>query len=123
MNMELIVEGLKYGAVLLCGGLSLYFRYSPKAKTKAKEVQSVIADVTANAVIFIKQAEEEYKDVSNAGGVKFEQVVNRLYSLVPDTLKMIVTREMIAEIVQSTFDQIEEYVRLQLDNAINSDKE
>ena len=37
----------------------------------------------------------------------------------PDALHGIVTKEMISEIVQSTFDEIQEYVRLQLDNSID----
>lgn len=118
MDYNTVLEVLKYIAIILCGGLSLYFKYSPKAQTKAKEVQEVIANITAQAVIFIKEAEEEYKDISKAGGRKFNDVVERLYGLVPEGLHMIITKEMIADIVQSTFDQIEEYVKLQLDNAI-----
>lgn len=118
MTLEQSIEFLKYVAIILCGGLSLYLRYSPIAKTKAKEVTEVIADITAKAVVFIKEAEEEYKDVSHAGGRKFNDVVNRLYSLVPAGLQMIITKEMIADIVQSTFDQIEAYVKLQLDTAL-----
>lgn len=120
MDVNTLLEGAKFALTLICGGLALYFKFSTTAKTKAKEVQEAITEITAQAVVFIKEAEEEYKDISKAGGVKFEQVVNRLYSLVPDTLKMIITRDMISEIVQSTFDQIEEYVKLQLDNAVDS---
>lgn len=106
-----VLEILKYIAMVVFGGLAMYFKYSQK-------VQSIVKDITAKAVVFIKEAEEEYKDVSHAGGRKFNDVVNRLYSLVPAGLQMIITKEMVADIVQSTFDQIEAYVKLQLDTAI-----
>lgn len=100
------------------GALALYFNSSKKAQAKLKEVQTVISEVTAKAVIFIVEAEKAYQDVSNAGGQKFEYVVDKLYSLVPDFAKFIITKEMIGEIVQNTFDQIEEYVSTQLDNKL-----
>lgn len=118
MDYTMIIEVLEIIAMLVLGGLGLYFKHSSKAQAKAKEVQEVIANITAKAVIFIREAEEKYQDTTNAGGTKFEEVVSKLYDLVPDGLKFIITREMIADIVQSTFDQIEEYVRLQLDGAI-----
>ena len=62
----------------------------------------------------------DYKDFTNAGGKKFDQVVTKLYGLVPDPIKSIVTREMIEEIVQSTFDQIEEYAAIQIDKLIDT---
>lgn len=118
MDVNTLLEGAKFALTLVCGGLALYFKFSTKAKTKAKEVQATIANVTAQAVAFIKEAEEEYKDTTNAGGKKFTQVVDNLYNLVPAAIKNIVTKEMIADIVQRTFDEIEEYVTLQLDHAI-----
>lgn len=118
MDVNTLLESAKFALTVVFGGLALYFKYSTKAKTKAKEVQETISQVTAKAVIFIKEAEEEYKDTTNAGGKKFNQVVNKLHDLVPDALKNIITREMIESIVQSTFDEIEEYVILQLDKAI-----
>lgn len=118
MDVNTLLEGAKFALTLVCGGLALYFKFSTKAKTKAKEVQETIASVTAQAVIFIKEAEEEYKDTTNAGGKKFTQVVNKLYALVPEALRKIITKEMIESIVQSTFNEIEEYVTLQLDKAM-----
>jgi hypothetical protein len=123
MNTETIIECLKLGVTLVCGGLALYLKFSAKAQTKAKQVQETISNITAKAVIFIKEAEEKYKDTTNMGGTKFNEVVIKLHSLVPDPLKNIITKDMIADIVQSTFDEIEEYVQLQLDNAINEGKE
>lgn len=115
MDYNQLLEILKTVVTLLLGGLALYFKFSTKAQTKAKQIQEAIADVTAKAVIFIKDAEEKYKDTTNMGGVKFNEVVNKLHDLIPDALKKIITRDMIAEIVQSTFDEIENYVKIQLD--------
>lgn len=118
MDLNTVLEYGKIIVMLVLGGLSLYFKYSTKAQTKAKKVQEKIAEITANAVILIKQAEADYKDVTKAGGQKFNQVVDQLYSLVPDGFNRIITRDMIEEIVQSAFDQIEEYAKLKLDNAV-----
>lgn len=119
MNTQEILSLIQSLIMLGCGGLALYFKYSTKAKTKAKEVQELIAQITAQAVVYIAEAEKDYKDTTQSGGKKFEQVVSKLYDLVPDALHGIVTKEMISEIVQSTFDEIQEYVRLQLDNAVD----
>lgn len=119
MELEQVIEIVKYGLITICGGLSLYFKYSTKAQTKAKQIQETIADITAKAVIFIKEAEERYKDVTNAGDQKFEEVVTKLYDLVPSALRNIITRDMIAQIVQSTFDEIEAYAKTQLDKAVD----
>lgn len=118
MNMHEALTTLQTIATLACGGLALYFKFSTKAKTKAKEVQELVAKITAQAVVYIKEAEDTYKDATKSGGKKFEEVVNKLYDLVPDALHTIITKEMIEEIVQSTFDEIEEYAKLQLDNQV-----
>lgn len=119
MNTQEILSLIQSLIMLGCGGLALYFKFSTKAQTKAKEIQQLIAQITAQAVVYIAEAEKDYKDTTQSGGKKFEQVVNKLYDLVPDALHGIVTKEMISEIVQSTFDEIQEYVRLQLDNGID----
>lgn len=119
MNTQDVLSFIQSLIMLGCGGLALYFKYSTKAKTKAKEVQEVIAQITAQAVVYIAEAEKDYKDTTQSGGKKFEQVVNKLYDLVPDALHGIITKEMISEIVQSTFDEIQEYVKLQLDKAVD----
>lgn len=120
MNYELIIEVLKFVAYLIMGGLALYFKHSATAQTKGKQIQQTLAEVTAKAVIFIKEAEEEYHDTTEMGGEKFALVVARLHALVPVQLQGIITEKMIGDIVQSTFDEIEEYVRLQLDKTIES---
>lgn len=119
MNTQEILSLIQSLIMLGCGGLALYFKFSTKAQTKAKEIQELIAQITAQAVVYIAEAEKDYKDTTQSGGKKFEQVVSKLYDLVPDALHGIITKETISEIVQSTFDEIQEYVRLQLDNSID----
>lgn len=113
----MILKVVQFMAYIVLGALATWFKTSEKAQKKAKEIQEVLADLGAQAIILIKQAEEDYKDATNAGGDKFNQVVEQLYSLVPDGLNRIIDREMIEDIVQSTFDEIEDYVKLQLDKA------
>ena len=123
MDANTLLEGAKIALTVVFGGLALYFKYSAKAQAKAKVAQETISKVTADAVIFIKEAEEQYKDTTKAGGEKFKEVVNRLYGVVPQPLQGIITKKMVEEIVQSTFNEIEQYVQLQLDKAIeNTDK-
>ena len=119
MNMQQFLEILQTIITLLVGGLALYFKFSTKAQTKAKQVQKVIADIRANVVIYIRKAEENFNDTTNAGGKKFGQVVTKLYDLVPEGLNKIITKEMIKEIVQSTFNEIEEYTKLQFDEVVD----
>lgn len=120
MNLETIYGIFTTVATLAMGGLAIYLNTSKKAQAKAKEIQEVIAQLTAKAVIYIKEAEENYKDTTKAGGKKFKEVVDRLYALVPTAAKTIITRTMIEEIVESTFKEIEEYVELQLDKSIDN---
>lgn len=119
MNMQQFLEILQTIVTLLVGGLALYFKFSTKAQTKAKQVQKVITDITANVVIYIRKAEENFSDTTNAGGKKFEQVVTKLYDLVPEELNKIITKEMIEEIVQNTFNEIEKYTKLQFDEIVD----
>ena len=45
MNVQDFLNLLQTAATLVCGGLALYFKFSTKAKTKAKEVLAKYADV------------------------------------------------------------------------------
>lgn len=68
---------------------------------------------------FINKAEEDYKDVSKAGMMKHEAVVEWLYSLVPAPMKIFITRQMIAEITQTAFDQMADFATKQLDKVVD----
>lgn len=119
MDMQNVLSVLQSVITLIVGGVALYLKFSAKAQTKAKEVQQTIAEITAAAVIYIRDAETKYKDATKSGGKKFDYVVYRLYALVPEGLNKIITEDMIKEIVQSTFNEVEEYMKLHLDETID----
>ncbi|NCU30398.1 hypothetical protein EOM57_01185 [Candidatus Saccharibacteria bacterium] len=102
------LEVLKTLGLIILGGLSLYFQYN-------KKLQEKIKDVVVNAAMLIKKAEEIYKDSTKAGGEKFEYVVNQLHEMIPNPFNRIITKEMISNIVQSTFEEMEAYAKEQLD--------
>ena len=114
-NIYSILSGI--GMVVL-GALSVYLKTSTKARTKARQIAEMLGELNAKAVIFIAKAEEEYKDWT--GGEKFDIVVSELYDLVPNILKAIITKEMIEEIVQSTFDEIKKYATAKMDEAVEN---
>ena len=62
MNTQEILSLIQSLIMLGCGGLALYFKFSTKAQTKAKEIQELIAQITAQAVVYIAEAEKDYKD-------------------------------------------------------------
>lgn len=116
MDLQTILSVLGTIGTILLGALSIYLKTSVKAKTKAKEIADKIGEVTAQAVVFIANAEKEYKDWT--GGEKFTRVVDQLYASIPEGINMIITREMIEDIVQSTFDQIKEYTTAKMDETV-----
>lgn len=101
---------MKIGFVVF-GGLSLYLQYSKKYQ-----------EIKAKAATLIEKAEEEYKDVTKAGGVKKAWVVDQLYALVPKPFNMIITKNMIDDVVESTFIEIEKYAKSQLDKILDGIK-
>ena len=119
MDFQTIYNVLVTVIAITIGGLSLYLKTSAKAQAKAKEVQDTMALIMSEVVVYIRKAEEDYKDTTKKGGEKFEEVVDKLYSLVPDALKPIITEDRIKDIVQSTVDEVENYVKLQLDETVH----
>jgi len=104
-NLDMILQiALPLLAVIL-GALSAYFAENEKLQN--------------GAIKYIAEAEEIYKDTTKAGGIKFAFVIDSLYNLVPAPLRIIITRNLIEGIVQSSFDSIEEYAKIQMDKAVN----
>lgn len=106
------MEIFKTIGLVILGGLALYVECN-------KKIQKTIAEVTGKAVAFIKEAEELYKDTTKAGGKKKAWVVKQLYDLVPNPFNLIITEDMIDQIVESTFIEIEKYAKQQLDKQAN----
>lgn len=116
MDLQNILSALSTIGMLILGAFSIYLKTSAKAQTKAKEISDKISEIIAQAVVLIAKAEEEYKDWT--GGEKFNAVVTELYELVPEVLRGIITRDMIEDIVQSTFDEIKKYATAKMDEAV-----
>lgn len=105
------MEILKTVLMVVLGGLALYIQCN-------KKIQEKVAEITGKAVALIKEAEEAYKDSTKAGGVKKAWVVDQLYALVPKPFNLIITKDMIDQIVESTFVEVEKYAKQQLDKAV-----
>ncbi|RPF41928.1 hypothetical protein EDD70_2988 [Hydrogenoanaerobacterium saccharovorans] len=101
--MDKAIVILQTIAMVVLGAAAVY--YNTNAKLKAK------------TTALIAQAEDTYKDVTKAGGGKRSWVVDRLYALIPNPLRVIITRDMVETIVQNTFDEVTKYAKLQLDKA------
>lgn len=106
MSLDNIMQIVIPLLTLIFGALSAYFRAHDRLRNSSMK--------------YIIEAEELYKDYTKAGGEKFSWVVDTLYRLLPAPLKIIVTKNCIEKIVQSTFDAVEKYAKLQLDMAIEN---
>lgn len=104
INLDTIMQIAVPLLTIILGALSAYFRAHEKLRDSSLK--------------YIVEAEELYKDYTKAGGEKFSWVVEALYNLIPTPLKIIVTKKCIEKIVQSSFDAIEEYAKMQLDIAV-----
>ena len=58
------------------------------------------SNLISKAGDFINKAEEDYKSVSKAGAEKFSWVVYTLHSIIPAPMRIFITEDMIAQIVQ-----------------------
>lgn len=105
MNTELLYTILVTVGTIVFGFLSAYLKTKSTLKEKVNEG--------------ITTAEEIYRDSTKAGGEKFEWVINFLYEYIPSILKPIFTRDMISNIIQSAFDEIQKYATQQLDKLVN----
>lgn len=72
-------------------------------------------DLLSMASTLIAQAEEEYKDMTEAGGHKFTWVCEKLYNGIPKMLYPFISYSDVEMMVQATFDEIESYADRQLE--------
>ncbi|MGD9569975.1 MAG: hypothetical protein AB7V48_16965 [Sedimentibacter sp.] len=104
-NLDKILQILIPILTIALGALSAYLKANDKLRS--------------SSIKYITEAEEMYKDATKSGGQKFAWVVDSLYNLVPVPLRIIVTRNCVEKIVQSSFDSIEAYAKTQLDKAVD----
>jgi hypothetical protein len=110
-------EIVSYILTVALGALSLYFRHSAAAQSRAANVENWLAVLRSGAEKYIVQAEETFAGTQR-GSEKFKWVVDVLYAKVPTSLKKAITKEMIEDIVQGTFDAMAEYATTQLDRLV-----
>ena len=109
MEVQEFVRIVIYLCALAFGGLALWYQGNAK--------------VSGRVAALIRRAEELYSDLTQAGGIKFEWVVGQLYDLIPLAVRPFVPRKLVEQIVQTTFDAIEGYARMQLDRLTGSSQE
>ena len=74
-------------------------------------------EITEEAAHQIAVAEEAFATVEKAGKQKMELCIDVLYGMIPGQVKIFFTREMIGEIVQRVFDNVEKYKDAWIDKA------
>lgn len=105
MELTAILNIIQLVVALVLGAISLYLKQKNTIMNLAKEK--------------ISEAEEMYKDSTNAGGEKFEWVVTTIYELMPAAFRMVFTKETIMVLVQRMFDSMEKYAVSQMDKIAN----
>ena len=73
--------------------------------------------VTEEAAHQIAVAEEAFSTVEHAGKQKMELCIDALYGLIPAQVRIFFTREMIGQIVQKVFDEVEKYKNVWIESS------
>lgn len=109
MNNNEILNIFYIIAMVFLGFTTIWYKGNANLKTAVSDL--------------ISEAEYLYKDSSKAGGEKFNWVVDQLYNLLPLPLKAIISKQMIGQIVQSSFNAMSLYAKSQLDRLTDGKKE
>lgn len=111
-----------YILTVMLGAMSVYLKHSAVAQKRAAEIESWLLTVRTSAEEYIVRAEKEFEGTQR-GGEKFEWVVGCIFALLPKQMRLFITRDMIAEVVQAAFDCMANYAAAQLDKALSDKKE
>ena len=101
MEYTEIIRITIYILAVALGGLAVWYKGNAK--------------ISGMAARLIAQAEYEYKDLAKSGGVKNAWVIDQLYGLIPAPVRVFVPRSLVATLVQTTFDAMTGFAKLQLD--------
>ena len=101
--MDTVINIVSVIGMVILGACVVYYRANAKLQRKVVEL--------------IDYAEGMYTDVTEAGGKRFEWVVEQLCGITPAWLKPLLTRQAVGKIVQSVFDWMQDFARQQLDKA------
>lgn len=99
MNITQMTQTIIWVLAVVFGGLLLWYR-------QKLAIQSKVAE-------FIAEAENRYEKLSKSGGIKFEWVAWRIYSMIPAAIRPLVARERIDSMIQTTFDAMQQYAAQQ----------
>ena len=113
------LEIIGYILTVIFGALSIYFKRSAVAQSKAAEVENWIAEIKGSAAKYIVKAEKIFEGTQR-GGEKFKWAVDSLYILLPVPIRAFITKEMIGDIIQGAFDAMADYATTQLDKALSN---
>lgn len=102
-----VTDVLQYGAYALW----LVFAFVAKYYNSNSKLKSLVAQ-------YINVAEDSFSGASEKGKQKFEYALTMIYSKVPVYLKPFITQKMIADMLQRTFDGMQEYATKQLDKVV-----
>ena len=112
------LEIIKAAVLILMGATVTYVRTNPKIQKEIAEVEKWLETIKAAAVAYIDRAEKEFKG-SGRGTEKRKWVVTMLYGLIPDKIKPFIDIEVVEDIVQATFDVVNDYAKQQLDKLVD----
>lgn len=101
---------MDYLHIILIVGMVILGFLATYLKTKTTFLAKVVA--------LIDEAETVFASSTKAGGEKFEYVVTAIMNVIPKPLQLILTRTIVSDLVQNTFDTVEAYAKKQLDKVI-----
>lgn len=107
MDKTLLINIIWFAVLFVLGAVARFITAYLKAK----------GEVTEEAAHQIAVAEEAFSTVEKAGKQKMELCIDVLYGMIPGQVKIFFTREMIGEIVQRVFDNVEKYKDAWIDKA------
>lgn len=107
MDKTLLINIIWFAVLFVLGVVARFIT----AYLKAKGV------VTEEAAHQIAVAEEAFATVEHAGKQKMELCIDALYGLIPAQVRIFFTREMIGQIVQKVFDEVEKYKNVWIESS------
>ena len=107
MDKTLLINIILFAVLFVLGAVARFIIAYLKAK----------GEITEEAAHQIAVAEEAFATMEKAGEKKMQYCIDALYDLIPAPVKLFLTREMIGEIVQRVFDNVEKYKEAWIDKA------
>ena len=110
MDKTLLINIIWFVVLFVLGAVARFITAYLKAK----------GEVTEEAAHQIAVAEEAFATMEKAGEKKMQFCIDALYDLIPAPVKLFLTRQMIGEIVQRVFDNVEKYKDVWIEAAAES---